>query len=193
MQNAINITDWLMVAITFVYVVATILICYFNKKTIENSENQLKEMKLEFEEMKMAKVVVYFKFVRQCLLCFVIENIGLEPAYNVKVRIDNNFINGLNDDSKKIINGLNNSNMYLASKQRIYICFGSYNEFNQISQRKAIIKILYNQIEEEIEIDISNYGFSLVYDSEIDDISKNVEKIRKANEKLVDKIKEIKK
>lgn len=189
MQNAINITDWLMLAITFVYVVATIIICYYNKKAIDNSEKQLKEMKYEFDEMKKARVVVYFKFVRQTLLCFVIENIGFEPAYNVKVKINNGFISGLDDHSKKIIDGLNNSCMYLASKQQIYICFGSHNEFNRISKNKAIIQVSYNQIEEKIEIDISNYGFSLVYDSEIGDISKNIEKIRKTNEKFLDEVK----
>lgn len=41
-----SITDWLMVIITFVYVIATIIICVFNYKTIKVSREQLDEMML---------------------------------------------------------------------------------------------------------------------------------------------------
>ncbi len=39
-----TITDWLMVIITFVYVIATIFICYANFKSAKASKEELAEM-----------------------------------------------------------------------------------------------------------------------------------------------------
>ena len=38
-----SITDWLMFGITFIYVVATILICWFNHQSAKAAKNQLAE------------------------------------------------------------------------------------------------------------------------------------------------------
>ena len=40
-----TITDWLMVIITFVYVIATIFICWANIKSAKASKEELTEMK----------------------------------------------------------------------------------------------------------------------------------------------------
>lgn len=45
-------TDWLMVIITAVYVVATIAICYFNAKSANAAREQLEESKLQAAEQK---------------------------------------------------------------------------------------------------------------------------------------------
>ena len=43
-------TDWLMVIITAVYVVATIAICYFNAKSAKAARDQLEESKQQYEK-----------------------------------------------------------------------------------------------------------------------------------------------
>lgn len=45
-------TDWLMVIITFIYVVATIVICIFNGKSAKESKEQIEESKRQYEETK---------------------------------------------------------------------------------------------------------------------------------------------
>ena len=45
-----TITDWLMVGITFIYVIATILICVANLKSARATQNQLAEMIHEHDE-----------------------------------------------------------------------------------------------------------------------------------------------
>lgn len=47
-----SITDWLMVGITAIYVVATALICYANFKSANETKKQTEETKREFEETK---------------------------------------------------------------------------------------------------------------------------------------------
>lgn len=45
-----SVTDWLMVAITAVYVVATIFICWANLKSAKASKEQLEEMRRQYSE-----------------------------------------------------------------------------------------------------------------------------------------------
>lgn len=47
-----TITDWLMVGITAIYVVATVFICYANFKSANETKKQTEETKREFEETK---------------------------------------------------------------------------------------------------------------------------------------------
>ena len=47
-----SITDWLMVGITGIYVIATIVICVFNGKSAKATRDQIAESKRQFEETK---------------------------------------------------------------------------------------------------------------------------------------------
>ena len=55
------ITDWLMVGITFVYVVATIAIWLVNRKSAHATEEQLAESKRQFEETKRVEHMPYLE------------------------------------------------------------------------------------------------------------------------------------
>ena len=56
------ITDWLMVGITAVYVIATICIWIANNRTARASREQLKESKRQFEENRRLDVMPYLQF-----------------------------------------------------------------------------------------------------------------------------------
>lgn len=56
-----TITDWLMVVITFVYVVATIFICIANLNSAKATRAQLAEMKHEHDENVRMSVMPYFE------------------------------------------------------------------------------------------------------------------------------------
>ena len=56
-----SITDWLMVGITFVYVVATIFICRANIRSAKASKEQLAEMKREHEESIRLQVIPFLQ------------------------------------------------------------------------------------------------------------------------------------
>ena len=60
-----TITDWLMVGITAVYVVATIFILYANIKSANATRDQLTESKRQYEDKKRLEIMPYFE-VRIC-------------------------------------------------------------------------------------------------------------------------------
>lgn len=47
-----SVTDWIMVGITAVYVIATICICYANFKSAKAAKAQLEESRAQFEESR---------------------------------------------------------------------------------------------------------------------------------------------
>lgn len=56
-----HITDWLMVVITLIYVIATIAIWYANKKSAEATREQLDESKRQFEETKRLETMPFLQ------------------------------------------------------------------------------------------------------------------------------------
>lgn len=47
-----SISDWMMVGVTIIYVIATIMICYYNSKSAHAASMQLEEAKIELEESR---------------------------------------------------------------------------------------------------------------------------------------------
>lgn len=56
-----NITDWIMVAITAIYVIATIVICVFNYKTAKAASMQIQESKRQFDETRRLQIMPYLQ------------------------------------------------------------------------------------------------------------------------------------
>ena len=179
-------TDWIMIIITAVYVVATIVICVFNGKTakaakeqIETEKQQIAEMIRQYNETNRPIVVIRFEIIRSGLLCFVLENIGSMAASNVKVSINDEFINGIEKQDKRIrLREITNSSLFLSAHQKIYIFLGGQSHFSKIAENKAIINITYNEkYDEHTEIDLWQYRYLLMYSSELEDISQHLKKI----------------
>lgn len=57
-----TVTDWLMVIITGIYVVATIAICWANIKSAKATREQLEVSKAQFEETKRLELFPYLQF-----------------------------------------------------------------------------------------------------------------------------------
>lgn len=55
------VTDWIMVGITFVYVIATIAICVFNGKAAKATKEQVEESKKQFEESKRLELMPFLQ------------------------------------------------------------------------------------------------------------------------------------
>lgn len=96
------ITDWLMVIITLVYVIATIFICVYNvksvkaaKEQIDVTKTQIKTMVEQYNSVNRPLVSIRFDIIRSGLLCFIIENNGPLPAENVQIKINKEFIENI--------------------------------------------------------------------------------------------------
>ncbi len=59
-----TITDWLMVFVTIVYVIATIFICIANIRSAKASQAQLSEMRHEYEENQRIGVMPYLNIYK---------------------------------------------------------------------------------------------------------------------------------
>ena len=184
------ITDWLMVIITFVYVIATIFICIYNAKSvkaakeqIEVTKNQIRTMVEQYNSVNRTLVSIHFDIIRSGLLCFIIENNGPLAAENVQVKINKEFIENIkNSNEKMFLEKLNEAVFYLASRQKETVLLGGVMDFDNISQQVAKVNISYNTYTEYTEIDINQYRFSLIYSSPLEDISQNLKKIKENNE-----------
>lgn len=167
--------DWIMVAITAIYVVATILICIFNYRSARATREQVSEMQRQFEESNRAFVTVTFEIVRSGLAVLHIENHGKRVANNVRINIDKTFVDNVQDeeDKKRIIK-LNNSAFSLGIGQSWYICIGSHLQLEQMGKKLLHINISYSDnnadYEEKTDIDLIQFFWALIYDSPLEDI-----------------------
>ena len=95
-------TDWLMVIITAIYVVATILICIYNGKSAEAAKEQtfaakrqIEEMIKQYNESNRPMVTIRFEVIRSGLLCFILENIGPVAATDVQINLNTEFLDNI--------------------------------------------------------------------------------------------------
>ena len=182
-------TDWLMVIITAIYVVATIIICYFNGKSAKAAKIQTDEMIRQYNLANRPKVTIHFDIIRSGLLCFVVENEGTSPAHNVSIRINQDFLNGVDEEiERNRLEKLASSELYLASKQKMFICLGGQPLFTALAQNKAEIDISYDGYEEHTSIDLNQYGMFLVYSSPLEDISQHMKKMKENDDRFQKKL-----
>lgn len=88
-----NIADWIMIAITAVYVIATIAICIFNFKSAQASQNQIKESQRQFAETNRPHIVVGIRIESNYFMCIYIKNIGNDVADNIEIKFNSDWLN----------------------------------------------------------------------------------------------------
>ncbi len=93
--------DWAMVFITFIYVVATITICWANIKSAKVSKEQLDEMRRQYAATNRPEIEVEFCYLRRTWYVARFINHGNKTAQRVKIRLDDEFIESLQEESFK--------------------------------------------------------------------------------------------
>lgn len=92
------LTDWLMVIITFVYVVATILICIFNAKSAKEAREQTKQMRIQFALTNRPRMTVEIVYLKRLIWALRFTNHGVITAYNTRIIINQDFVDGLPEE-----------------------------------------------------------------------------------------------
>lgn len=180
-----TITDWLMVAITAVYVIATIAICWANIKSAKATREQLEESKRQFDENNRAFITVTFEIIRSGLVVLNIQNWGHQIAQDVKIQIDDKFLDNLpNERDKEHVKTLCESSFVLGIGKSWYICLGSHLELAKMGEEVLNIQIQYKDIKstykEMTSIDLTQYFWSMIYDSPTEDLYQETKKISKS-------------
>ena len=108
------------------------------------------------------------------------KNIGSEVAKDIKIRINDEFLD--NHDKKSdvpLLREVTEATLMLSSYQKLYIPLGGPAVFNEIASVPAKIDISYNgQYEEHTEINLMSFQNTLLYNSELEDISEHLKHIK---------------
>ena len=92
-------SDWVMVIITGIYVIATIFICWANIKSAQASKAQLHEMQLQYAEENRPIVEVEFHYIKRAWYVVRFVNHGNKTAQHVKIHLEQEFIDSLSEET----------------------------------------------------------------------------------------------
>ena len=90
-----SVTDWMMVVITVVYVIATIAICFANFSSANAAKKQLEEMKKQYAEENRPNIQVELAFERRAFYILRFVNHGKITAQNVQITLSDDFFDGI--------------------------------------------------------------------------------------------------
>jgi len=180
-------TDWLMVIMTTIYVVATILICRYNWISAKAAKQQTEEMLVQYKESKRPVISISFEMIRSGLCCFIIENVGESPAHEVNVNVNDEFIDVIpGGKENSALQRLRESHLFIASKQKFTVFICGQPEFSKVMNVVAKFDVTYDGYSEHHEIDLSQYAYMLEYESPLEDLSQSIKKIKEQDKRFQD-------
>lgn len=120
------ITDWLMVIITAVYVIATIFICWANIKSARATRDQLAEAKRQYEEEHRPYISYQFIFENRTWYGMRFTNHGRREATHVQIRFSRDFLDSISNASfSKCLSTLQDKEFTLGIGQSYDVFFGA--------------------------------------------------------------------
>ena len=141
-----------MAVLTLVYVVATIVICFFNYISLKEVRNQTKEAQRQFEEANRAHVIPRFITLEGQLYCLAFHNIGKTMANKLKIQVSGEWLSCLKRTKKNsrvadVLSNLANTEIFLpADDKYLYsICIPAdgTGDYMILCEKPLIIKISY--------------------------------------------------
>ncbi len=112
-------SNWIIAIATALYVVLTVFICVSNAISARAARKQTEELILQRELSFRPYIQISFEIIRGALLCFKIKNTGNQAAFETKVRVNDEFIQSLDDLEREGLGELNRAAFFL---QRIRNC-----------------------------------------------------------------------
>ena len=184
-----TITDWIMVIITLVYVVATIFICWANIKSAKASKEELAEMKRQYAEENRPRIEMEFCYEQRTWYIVRFVNHGKHTAQHVKIELDEDFIDSIPEQGFKDVLRRQKSKECIIGVGQHYDLYISSNELRGNPNMKPVTgKLSYEDAkkrvyESDIYIDLENYATFFSSTSE-DPIVKELKNIKKEVEGL---------
>ena len=176
------ITDWLMVVITAVYVIATIFICMANIKSAKATREQLAEAKRQYEEDHRPYISYQLIFENRTYYGMRFTNHGRREATHVQIRFNRDFLNSISKCSfSKGLNALQDKEFALGIGQSYDVFFGT-REFRNNPNKKPIEGEIIYQDEQttyrnSFNIDFEKYATFYSVNSSTDDFREDMKKL----------------
>ena len=185
------ITDWLMVVITFVYVVATIFICWANIKSAKASKEELAEMKRQYADENRPRIEIEFCYERRTWYIVRFINHGRLTTQHVKIILEEEFIDSLPEPGFQDTLRKQRKKEFIIGVGQHYDLYIASNELRGNPNMKPVTgKLSYQdesgKYESDIYIDLENYAtfFSSTSDDamvkELKNIKKEIEGLKRA-------------
>lgn len=157
-------SEWALVVLTGVYVLATIAIYRANQKSAKWAQAQTDELIRQFRETNRARLSVRFDKRAIVERSFVIKNIGQRPATNVRLSIDGEFMSALDKVfPANVLKIAQKSTILIAPGQEFWFLVGMCSTVERMSVQVAHIRVAYRDGEqnylEETVIDLKQYDF----------------------------------
>lgn len=172
-----TITDWLMVGITAIYVVATIFICLANIKSANAAKKQLQEMQRQYDEINRPNIEVELIYERKAFYGLRFVNHGMVTANCVKIHFDSDFIESIEEtDIKSLLEKQNSKKCVIGVGQHYKLYFGTnaYRDTSNKVPAKGYITYQGNgkEYRSDFYIDLENYATFYSVNSEHEDWKK---------------------
>lgn len=184
------LTDWLMVVITFVYVVATIFICIYNAKSAKAAKEQTEEMKKQFYAINRPRLSVEIVYLRKAFFALRFTNNGNQTAFNAFFDINQDFIDNLSESKfKNLLEKDKGKIRNIGIGQHYDLFFGTNEYLKQEKKDNIIVRMNYCGINgsiyvEDFTIETEKYAPFLTVDTDMDDLKKELKNQTNAINKL---------
>lgn len=171
--------DWAMVVLTAIYVLATILICYFNYGSTKASREQAAEMRRQYEEENRPYITVELIYERKAFYGLRFSNHGKRLADHVRIQLDQAFLDSLNEPSfRATLERAKGKECIIGIGQHYDLYFGT-NKFRENTEKTALSgQVTYQDrsrtYTEAFSIDFDSYATFFSVNSDADDFLKEM-------------------
>lgn len=183
-------SNWAMVVITAIYVIATIAICVANFKSAKASKMQLEVMKKQYKEENRPYVEVELHYERRLLYSLRFVNHGKQTAQRFRVDFNHEFIESVPEPYfRRNIEKQKGKECIIGVGQHYDLFIGSNEMRNNPSWKPITGKITYQSngqsYESDFFIDIENYMTFFQINEENKEHKELMEKLSDNNSALV--------
>ena len=191
-----NITDWMMVAITFVYVVATIFILKANNKSAEATKQQLEEMRKQYNEENRPILDLEFCYERKTWYIVRIINRGKYTARHTKIILKQDFIDSLPEEAfRNTLEKIKGKECLIGAGQHYDLYIGSNALRGNPRMHPVEGEIIYQangkEYVDEIYVDLENYMTFLSSTTYEDDLLKAIRETSHELKNITNELKSI--
>ena len=186
-----------MVVLTFVYVVATALICYFNYKSAKATNDQTHESYKQFIENSRAHVVPKIIELEGEMLCLSFQNIGKDIATDVVIKVNESWLKKLKNtatfpETANKLRTIKKKKLFLTVEQQL--CYGlcipgnGYDDFKVLGETILKVDISYktlgNFYEDHYEMPLDGYNFLVNSSDYVRLTKKQIQEMKNTNKAL---------
>lgn len=173
--------DCAMVVLTTVYVIATILICYFNYRSAKASREQTEEMKRQYDAENRPYITVELIHERKTFYGLRFTNHGKRIANHVNIQFGQDFVSNISEPNFKSLLGKQKDRECIIGIGQHYNIFFGTNKFRDNPNKAPLsVHITYSDSEknytDDLSIDFNTYAPFFSVNNDTDDLMKEIKR-----------------